>query len=394
MVFVILSRAELLSVRRGARHVLTDTWLAKEGFCPPNPVVYPHQWLWDSCFHAIAWAALGDERAGRELRSCLSGALEHGFVPHMRYLGPSGNRGPLTDRSSFTQPPIYAHAARYIQQCGLTVDGDVIARIEAGLDWLWSSRWSEQGLFCIVHPWESGSDDSPRWDGWVGMPTYEHSAYSAWDRGLVAETLFDGLGAAVWSTSFVCAPAAFNAFVAHAAAETYVLTGDLRWKERSDALAAAIDAHLWDEDAGLWVDLPIVGGGGSVAVPTLDGTLGALSTFDPVKAERALAHLADPTGFGSAFGLAFVPPTHPSYDPNEYWRGSAWPQLNYMTSLAALRWGRGDLYGDIAQKAVRAALASGFSEFWNPETGEGLGAIPQGWAAVAAAFTRRSDAPR
>jgi hypothetical protein len=31
-------------------------------------------------------------------------------------------------------------------------------------------------------------------------------------------------------------------------------------------------------------------------------------------------------------------------------------------------------------------LASGFAEYWNPEDGTGLGAVPQGWAAVAAAL--------
>jgi hypothetical protein len=383
--------ADRLAVRRGAREVLNSTWLEAEGFCPPNPIRYPHQWLWDSCFHAIAWAALGDERAGRELQSCLSGALEHGFVPHMRYRGPSGSRGPLADRSSFTQPPVYAHAARYIRQSGLALDEGVVRRVEAGLDWLWSSRLSEQGLVYIVHPWESGSDDSPRWDGWVGLPAYEHSAYSAWDRALVAETEFDSLGAAVWSHAFVCAPAAFNAFVAHAAAETYVLTGNGRWKERSEELGAAIDAHLWDEEAGLWVDKALVGDGSSVAVPTLDGVLGALSTSDPRKAERALDQVAEGGPFGLTFGLAFVPAGDPRYDPNEYWRGPAWPQLNYMTCLAARRWARDDLHAEISDKTVRSALVSGFSEYWNPETGEGRGAIPQGWAAVAAALARRPD---
>jgi hypothetical protein len=31
-------------------------------------------------------------------------------------------------------------------------------------------------------------------------------------------------------------------------------------------------------------------------------------------------------------------------------------------------------------------LTSGFAEYWSPEDGTGLGAVPQGWAAVAAAL--------
>ena len=45
-----------------ARAVLEAHWTA-HGYCVPNPTTYPWQWLWDSCFHAVAWAALGDERA-------------------------------------------------------------------------------------------------------------------------------------------------------------------------------------------------------------------------------------------------------------------------------------------------------------------------------------------
>jgi hypothetical protein len=383
------------AARQGACEVLTGSWREADGFCPPNPAAYPHQWLWDSCFHAIAWAALDDARALRELESCLSGALASGFVPHMRYLGPSSGRGPLAGTSSFTQPPIYAHAARYLHDRGLHVDP---APIEAGLHWLWDSRLTGDGLVFIVHPWESGSDDSPRWDSWVGLPEYDHAAFSAWDRDLVAATDFDSFGAAVWSSAFVAAPAAFNAFVAHAAAETYLLTRDPLWERRSKELAAAIDEHLWDEASGLWVDRAIVGGGGSVSVPTLDGVLGALCTDDADKAQRALAHLSDPDMFGAPHGLAFVPPSHDSYDPDEYWRGSAWPQLSYMCGVAARRWGDEGLYRDIARKSVRAALESGFSEHWNPETGGGLGAVPQGWAALAATYasevsTERSRGP-
>ncbi len=42
------------------------------GFCVPHATTYPWQWLWDSCFHAVVWAHLGDDRAAAELRSALS----------------------------------------------------------------------------------------------------------------------------------------------------------------------------------------------------------------------------------------------------------------------------------------------------------------------------------
>jgi hypothetical protein len=373
-------------VRAKAQQVLESTWLPSEGFCPPNPTVYPHQWLWDSCFHAIAWTALGDSRASTELHSCLSGRLPNGFIPHMRYLGESENRGPLTDRSSYTQPPIYAHAARVLRSAGVEVSQSDLVAIEEALDWLWSYRITDNGLVFIVHPWESGADDSPRWDSWGDGGAYDHARSRILDQQLIRATRFDNFGAAVASTSFVVAPAAFNAFVAHAADETYQLTGDERWRRRATDLAAAIDDQLWDDEQGLWVDHAVVAGGDSVIIPTLDGLLGALSTSDAAKAERAMEQVFDDSRFGGTYGLAYVPKDHPTYQPNAYWRGPAWPQLNYMMSIAAKRWDRQDIYDTIADKTVRGALASGFSEYWDPESAAPLGARPQGWAALAAVF--------
>jgi hypothetical protein len=317
--------------------------------------------------------------------------MPHGFVPHMRYLGPSENRGPLADRSSFTQPPIYAHAARVIRDAGFPITAKDVSRVEAALEWLWTTRSTDDGLIYIVHPWESGSDDSPRWDSWVGIAPYSHRAYSEFDRRLVGETLFDQFGAAVSSRAFMCAPAAFNAFASHAAAELFELTDNPLWQRRSTELADLIDTCLWDEAEGLWNDRAIIGGGSSVRIPTLDGALGALSTADLDKAWRALGQLTEGSRFGTRYGLAFVPRGEGSFDPNAYWRGPAWPQLNYMLWIAALRCGRSEIASAIAERSIRAALSSGFAEYWNPVTGQGLGAIPQGWAALAAAFTSPSD---
>ena len=68
-----------------ARRVLEAAWAEGRGYCVPNPRTYPHLWLWDSCFHSIAWAALGDDRAVEELAAVFVAQTADGFVPHMRY---------------------------------------------------------------------------------------------------------------------------------------------------------------------------------------------------------------------------------------------------------------------------------------------------------------------
>jgi glycogen debranching enzyme len=158
--------------------------------------------------------------------------------------------------------------------------------------------------------------------------------------------------------------------------------------ERARRIAAAMDEHLWDDEQGLWADLAVVGRrGGLDTTPISDGVLGALVTADSVRAESALGQLELPHRFGALFGPTNVARSHPAYDPGMYWRGAAWPQLSYLLWLALRRWQRVDEANALAQRTRAAALRSGWAEYWDPETGRGLGAIPQSWTGLVAAMT-------
>jgi Mannosylglycerate hydrolase MGH1-like glycoside hydrolase domain len=378
------SEPDIESVRREAVSVLDAAWDDQRGYSFPNPAVYPHLWLWDSCFHAVARAALGDERSVQELRAVFVGQLASGFVPHMRYDEPSQYRGPLDDRSGYTQPPVYGHAAAFIARRGFALDATLVAAIGAGFEYLWRERRTPDGLLRIVHPWEAGADDSPRWDAWVGSSDWNRDQWTGFDLELVGATTFAPTGEAVANEVFEAAPAAFNAIAAHGMRELVTVGGDPVWAGRADELAAAIDGLLWDPAEGLWSDLALVGPSDSTGVPTLDGAMPALSTGSEELATAVLDQLADPSRFAAPYGLAYVSRTHASYRPDLYWRGAAWPQLNHLARVAALRWGRTELAAEIAAMTRRGVTSSGFSELWNPETGEGRGATPQSWAALAA----------
>ena len=82
------------------------------------------------------------------------------------------------------------------------------------------------------------------------------------------------------------------------------------------------------------------------------------------------------------WGPAGVDRREPTYDPDEYWRGPCWPQLAYLLWLAARRRHRHRDGDQLAATTIAGAEASGLAEYWNPDTGAGLGAIPQSWAAL------------
>lgn len=375
-----------------ARRLLEQHWCPTRGFSVPNAVTYPHLWLWDSCFHAIIWAHLGDSRALRELDAVLAGQLPGGLVPHMVYgeVPPDAWLGPHARTSSLAQPPMFGHAIKTLVAQGLRPSASTIARASRGLDWLWAHRRHESDLIYVVHPWEAGNDHSPRWDDW-GAPgrtrhDYDRHARTAWNKALMGDVTFDADGAAAWSTTFVACPAGFNAYVAYNMAELADVLGESALSERASRISAAMDDHLWDAEQGLWSDLPLVGGGPSVHVPISDGVMGALVTADGQRARTALAQTDDPDRFGSPCGPSNVARTHPAYDPVMYWRGVAWPHLSYLLRHALLRWGCAGQAEALTRVTRTAAVHSGWAEYWSPETGEGLGAIPQSWTGLVAAM--------
>jgi hypothetical protein len=319
-------------------------------------------WLWDSCFHSMAWTSLRDARGVVELSQVLRGQFVNGFVPHMVYAGPNDvDRGAVPGVSSFTQPPVYALALAWARQQGLTLPGELPGQVSRALSYFTGRRFRD-GLAFVVHPWETGCDDSPRWDSWYGSTTWDAARWLERDKQLVGTTEFDpAAGDAIWNTDFVCAPSLFNAILSDAFIQASECTGQAGQRRAGFELGEAMDELLWDDSQGLYVDQPIVGAGGSHRVPVLDGVLAAL-------------------------GLRYLPAGHPLYTPEGYWRGSAWPQLDFLAVQACRRWGQDDLAAQLADRAKRGIIQSGWAEHRNPETGRGLGARPQTWASLAAAM--------
>jgi hypothetical protein len=374
-------------VKSAALAVLEAAWRDDRGYCLPNADVYPHMWLWDSCFHSIAWASLHDQRGAVELGHALHKQFASGFLPHMVYAGPNTvYRGPRSDVSCFTQPPVYALAMTWARRQGLSVPGDISARISRALSYFTARRFRD-GLAFVVHPWETGCDDSPRWDSWYGGSAWNAPEWLVGDQQLVAATEFSGdEGDAIWNTEFVCAPSLFNGILSHAFLLAGELTGDGAQRRVSFEIGEAMDGLLWDDSQGMYVDRPVVGGGDSHRAPTLDGVLSALGSVRRDRALACLDQLRDPARFAAPWGLRYLPATDPAYRPDAYWRGPAWPQLEFLAVQACLRWGQDGLADQLAARAKRAIVRSGWAEYRNPETGDGLGARPQTWASLAAAM--------
>lgn len=115
----------MTEVAEGATRVMDALWRGR--YTAPNTKIYPWQWLWDSCFNAIVWSALGSDRCLAEMRELFSLQSARGFVPHMGYQldpGASLELWTVAGRSTITQPPMYGHAIRVMTDNGFPVDED------------------------------------------------------------------------------------------------------------------------------------------------------------------------------------------------------------------------------------------------------------------------------
>jgi hypothetical protein len=370
------------------RAVLDAHWRALPasrggGFTVPNAATYPHQWLWDSCFHAVIWAHLGEaDRAIGELSALFAHQGDDGFVPHLTYWGAPDRHAALWGRrwtSTVTQPPMYGHAVAELCRRGIAVPGDLVDRAVAGLRFLLVER-SWDGLPVIVHPWESGCDDSPRWDAWYASGRWTPAGAFAAKGRWVQELRLGPAGSPVGSEGFEVPSVAFAALVGFNASElASVRSLPTEVTERSAAVAEGL-AAAWEPGCRTFAD----GGPRPSAVRTVEAQLPVLVVPDGPTVDGAFAQLHDPSAFAAACGPAQVHRAEPAFDPMAYWRGPAWPQLSYLLWLAARRRGRAGDAGALRDATVRGALRSGFAEHWHPDTGEGLGAAPQSWTGLAA----------
>lgn len=372
-------------LRRDVEAALASAWVAEPGYTAPNTDVYPWLWLWDSCFHSLVWAELGDERrAITELTAALSTIDAAGFVAHMGYqLDPErsvelwGRRG----ASSITQPPMFGHTIASLSRRGIDVPTMLVDDAARALRHLLEHRTRNAGLIEVVHPWETGCDDSPRWDDLCPGAGFDLERWRSHKVDLLGSVERSDDGAPRHNPAFAVGSVGFNALVAFNTLELQSVTGDESLTPLVDDLVTALDARF-DPELRTWIDSgPTATGSGRAR--TADGLLPLLVSRNPSARHRVVEELLDEDAYASAFGPRGVHVGEATYAASTYWRGPVWPQLAYLLWVALRNSGESDAAEVVRTTTVDGAVESGLAEYWNGDTGRGLGAIPQSWTGLA-----------
>ena len=182
------ARDDGLDLRSRALAVLEDNH--RDGYTVPAEGLYPYQWCWDSGPIALGWAAAGRwDRVGRA-RTAHVGAVAVGHgAPHRllaavrRLLPRTGcvgdGPGAADDRADPTTTARERGRAALRRRPGPRAGNSTIGLCGRGSSPGWrGSIEPARGphlAAVVVHPWESGMDNSPAWDEpLVAMPEATH----------------------------------------------------------------------------------------------------------------------------------------------------------------------------------------------------------------------------
>jgi mannosylglycerate hydrolase len=401
-------------------------------FTKPGPHQYPHQWNWDSALIALGLSHFDLPRAQTEIRALLSGQWRDGMVPSVVYHSiPSdyfpnpefwqienSSSAPSVPTTGITQPPLLATVIRQIHERS-PISGFVEEVYPSLLRW---HRWLHtdrnvdgSALACIIHPWESGTDDSPRWlrlfeaiqpealpEFHRGDTKYvaatERPNRTEYERFIYLIDIFRKLNYVpkdlLAHSPFLVQDILFNAILFRADEDLRALAMDISqptdeiddWLTR---MRMNFDTHFWNEHAGLYYDYD-VRGGKTILVNTACTFLPLFAGLPSKEQARRLVeeHLLNSIEYasdgGSQHWVTTTAKTEPTWEPRRYWRGPVWVIMNWFIIEGLRRYGYEDLADVIRRDTLGLMESAGFREYYDARDGSGCGSLDFSWSAALA----------
>jgi hypothetical protein len=374
----------------------------------PDAAKFPAQFLWDSCWHAIALRRLDPAAARDELRTLVRAIEPDGFLPHTilwhRPVRLSRrfhySLAHPADRITRTiQPPFVAFAWELVAQA--SPDDPAFARegveaLAALHAWLARERDPDgSGLVALISPDESGLDASPKFDalmGWraAGFPGFIWHIHELRRGGFRLDDVLARGGFCVQEVLTSVAHALSLRALAR-------LSGDDAHRIAAERTEAALYERCFDERRGLFFDLAYPSGGQQRVSTWASLAPLALPSLPRAMAERLAAHVADPSEYALPWPVPSTAASEPAFRRRtgpvpRYWRGETWLAGTWLVHQGLRQHGFDELARGLARQAARLVAGRGLREYYDPVDSTPQGAQHFGMSALALDLVRQHEA--
>lgn len=394
------------------------------GYTVPTARLYPYQWNWDSAFIALGFATFDRPRAWRELELLFEGQGTNGMVPSIIFRrndpdyfpGPDvwGQTNSDVSGTGISQPPVCASIARWLVESGGQFDENFAEQLfESMLKW---HRWYHEErrpdgcpVVATVHPWETGRDNCPDWEiglsnmtidpelePYTRMDTVhanpnERPSKEQYDKYLTIVKYGRDNG---WDQKkltndgpFLMADPCIHFILLRADRDLLALAKRLKKDEYFDEIESWVDAavsgsdYLWNPEIEAYCARDVRSGqfsnGFSNAsalcfyadVGSKEQRAGTLKNMQRIQSKvKFMMPSWDPDAIG--------------FEPQRYWCGPVWPQMNYIISRGLSECGEVYMADRIRDDYAALIKQSGFFECFNTATGEGCIGTSFSWTAA------------
>ena len=302
----------------------------------PDRVPHRFMWIWDSAFHAMAFAQYNVEMAKDCIRSVLSMQEEDGFIAHMM--------GPYGGFSNILQPQVLAWAAWVVYQ--KDNDKEFLRECVPGLAkfvlWTMEHRdnngnglleWLTEPEYFECKCGESGLDNHPRFDFDIPMDAVDFSTYLSNDSKYLSY-IYKELGDTENADFF---------------------------QNVHESVKEKINTLMWCEEDGLYYDRLFDGTLTKVASPFSFLPMFA-GLCSQAQADKMVKVLLDEERFWTAMPIPSMPRNDENFDI-DMWRGCTWLNINYFIILGLRKYG----YIEVAEELRKRTLES--VNKWYQQTG-------------------------
>ncbi len=409
-------------------------------YTQPAYGLYPHQWLWDSCFTAIGLRHLDVERAKLELLSLLRGQWHNGMLPNIIFRDDPQYR---TDRniwrswlnpfapndittSGITQPPMVAEAVVLV---GAKMSWPerrswyrlIYPALLAHHQWLYHDRDPHcEGLVLQIHPWEIGLDNTPPW-----MKELHEHQLPLWIR-LIAKLKLDlvinwfrrdvrsvplaqrsstidalaffslqrrlrrkgyDINKILDHSLFAIEDLNFNSIFIRANTNLREIAKSLREELPEELLSQMKKTEktfeeLWDPYSLQYYSRDFVTHH-LLKVPSIATLLPLYAgSITQERAQELVRLLENEHQFGPAYPVPSVPTSSFWFQPKLYWQGPSWVNTNWLIIEGLKRYGFKDHAAALTESTLEMVARSGCHEYFDPLTGAPAGAANFSWTAA------------